>query len=211
MDLEISIKISIDDETFQKFFKKIADNDESMNDVIEQMMLTYVDDSEENTNPGNGEIIDNGGDIPFEYIVWPKKLLDKFRQQAVGKLVGIGLRGLLERGVAPESEIIEFQKASGNTQVEKYHIQYGQHVRKEFGLSFPLLITKDRKAFDNPQKFLITPLKIYDNKYHLCSHWIEGLNRNKLETWIRKRLPAWLATADEQSRAEMIHWIEDLL
>ena len=216
MDLEISIKISISDETFQKFFQRLADNDESMNDVIEKMMLTYA---EGNPYPGGtdengGEIDEIGGetdeigDIPSEYSLLTKKLLDKFRGKAVGILARFGLRGLLERGVAPESEITEFQKASGSKQVEKYHIEYGQHVSAEFGLSFPLLITTDRKEFDNPQKFLIKPLKIYGNEYHLCSQWVEGLHRDKLEAWIRKSLSAWLQTADEQSREEMIHWIE---
>ncbi len=207
----MELKISISDETFQKFVSALVNKHEAQDVVIERFMLDYAEGNSSVDNDATKPNGDLDNEIFAVYLELTEELLKKFDAKKIGKLAGIGLRELLEKGVAPAWEIAEFQKASGNTQVNKYRVQYGQHVNTEFALSFPLLITKDRKEFDNPQKFWIAPLKIYGEEYHLCSHWVEGLHREKLEAWIRKRLPPWLADADEQSRNEMIRWIKDQL
>lgn len=190
MSEKIYLTIPIDEDFFFKFSKAVKQkgNGKSINEMLEQLMQRYVNDP-----PPVGPDVE--------------KLLAKYSNFGVGQLANIVLRELLERGVATDYEITEFQKASGGVQVEKFGISNGQYVKKTFGLSFPLLVTEEKFQKDQI-KFYTKPLNIDGNKYHLCSQWVEGQHRKKLEAWIKKSLPEWFERTDEYRRNEMITWIE---
>ena len=190
---EVELEVSISDETFKKFAATLAINAESMGTVLERMMLEYVERS-----------------TTIDTVALTEKLLEKFEKENVGQLAKIVLRKLLEKGVANETSEIELlQRTSGDVTAKKLHIERGFYVRDNFGLSFPLLITEEHKQHDTGNNFYVKPLKINGNEYYLCSQWVQKLHREKLETWIRKRLPPWLASTDDQKRNEIINWINN--
>ncbi|MBR1645806.1 MAG: hypothetical protein IJ685_03415 [Selenomonadaceae bacterium] len=199
MELKISIddvnlEVSISDETFKQFAAKLAINGESMGTVLERMMREYV-----------GK---NSTKVDFNALT--EKLLKKFSQKNVGQLANKVLRKLLEKGVANKTSEIELlQMASGARTAKNLQIQRGFYVSENFGLSFPLLITEDHKQYDTGNNFFVAPLKINGNEYYLCSQWVQNNHREKLEAWIRKRLPPWLASTDDQKRNEIINWINN--
>lgn len=193
MKEKILVTFSIDEDIFFEFSRAVKQNNLSREDVIEFYMRYFVNESDK--QPNNN---------------WTTVLLDKCSSYRVGELANIVLRKLLESGVATEREVIEFQNASGATQVNRLHIAFGRYVKDNFGLSFPLLITTERFQYDTGNNYYVNPLHIDGKNYYLCSQWVEGPHREKLEAWIRTHLPIWFAQADEHNRKEMIRWIESL-
>lgn len=199
----MELKISVSDETFQKFVSALVKKHEEQDVVIERAMLAYAEENSPLSQPSPPP--QSSPELLTE------KLLEKFQGKAIGKLAGNGLRGLLERGVASESEVEKLLEASGKKTALILNLKRGFYVNENFGLSYPLIILAENKQYDKGNNFYVKPLKINGNEYYLCSQWNENNHREKLEAWIRKSLPLWLAAADEQSRNEMIRWIEDLL
>lgn len=200
---DVKLRTSISDETFQKFVSALVKKREEQDVVIERAMLAYAEENSPLSQPSPPP--QSSPELLTE------KLLEKFRQQNIGRLAEIVLGELLKRGVAPEWEIEEFQKASGIRTCKRLKLERGFYVKKIFGLPFPLLITEKHRQFDIGNNFFVQPLKVNGNEYYLCSQWNENNHREKLEAWIREHLPAWLATTDEQSRNEMIRWIKNQL
>lgn len=145
---------------------------------------------------------------PPPRVDYVKKLLDKWRGRPIGQFANNVLRRLLELGVAEDWEVEEFQKANGQIQINRLKIPFGAHVNENFGIAFPLLITEEHLKYDIGNNFYTQPLSIDGTKYWLCSQWTAN-HREKMEEWIRKSLPRWFKRADEDSRNEMIHWIEN--
>lgn len=193
MGEKILVTFSIDEDIFFEFSQTVKRKGEEKNDTLERLMQCYAKEVQ-----------------PTEPEPPPDNPLDKFARYKVGELANIVLRKLLESGVATEQEVIEFQKASGATQLKRLHIDFGHYVKDNFGLSFPLLITPERVQYDVGNNFYTTPLSIGGKRYYLCSQWVENLHREKLEKWIRTHLPIWLKQTDEYNRNEMIRWIESL-
>ena len=201
---KILVTFSIDEELFFEFARAVKKNNLSREDVIEFYMRYFVNES--NNKPVAN--FDSNNEQPTKNPT--TVLLDKCSSYKVGELANIVLRKLLELGVATEREVIEFQKASGATQVDRLHIAFGRYVKDNFGLSFPLLITPQRLQYDVGNNFYTISLFVGGQKFYLCSQWVESLHREKLEAWIRKHLPIWFAQSDENSRNQMIRWIESL-
>lgn len=199
MGEKIYVTIPIDEDIFFNFSKAVKSKGKSKYAIIEYLMQRYINTIE--TPPPSSPPVD-----PFKLT---EELLEKWQPHKIGQLANNVLRGLLERGVATDYEINEFQKANGNKTVDKLQIGFGMYVNKNFGLPFPLLITEEHLRYDAGNNFFVSPLEIDDNEYYLCSQWVDKNHREKLEAWIRKSLPAWFERTDEDSRNEMINWIEN--
>lgn len=191
MSTKINKSFSIDEDVYFNFKAKIESEGKTMDATIESFMRLY-----------NGTPDD-------VYVKWTEKLLNAWKDSAVGKLAKNVLWKLLESGVATDWEISEFQKASGAVQVNRLKIPFGNYVSESFNLSFPLLVTPEHLQYDISKKFYADPLYIDGDEYYLCSQWVGRLHREKMEAWIRKSLPRWLKETDEYNRNEMIRWIEN--
>ena len=204
MSEKIYVTIPIDEDTFFNFSNavKLKGNGKSKYAVIELLMQLYID-----KYPPTPPTPPTPSD---DYVKLTKKLLEKWQERGIGQLANNVLRGLLERGVATEFEINEFQKASGNVQVIRLQIGFGTYVNENFGLPFPLLITEGHLQYDIGNNFYVRPLEIDGNEYYLCSQWVNHLHREKLEKWIIKSLLKWFERTDEDSHNEMIAWIENM-
>lgn len=200
MPEKISVTFRIDEKIFNDFTRAVNRNGFLAEDILEEFMRYYVNESD-------------SADFDDDDVNWTTILLDKFADKRVGELANQVLRELIERGVATEYEIAEFQKASGNVPQKDYHVPFGTYVRDEFGTTFPLLINEQRwKDYDRTKKtpkYLVQPLYVNGEKFYLCAQWFVR-NRAPMENWIRKHLPLWLKQTDDQSRADMINRIKSL-
>lgn len=196
MQKKINVTFSIDEDIFFEFTQTVKRNNESRDVVLEKFMRFYVEENFPPPGPTNN---------------WTKILLQKCQSKKIGWFVQNVLQKLLESGVATDWEVAEFKKAHNEDYAAKYRVPYGFHVEEVFNLSFPLIITADRKRRydDPPKRFYKNSFYIGGEKYHLCSQWFVS-QRGNVEEWIRKHLPIWLAQADEDSRNEMIRWIDSL-
>lgn len=197
MGEKLYITVPIDEDIFFKFSQVAKSNGQSKNKLIEELMDLYVKkySSSTTSNP------------PEEYVKLTEELLKKWRERLIGRFANFVLRGLLERGVAEDWEVTEFQKANGQTQVERLEIPFGAYVNEKFGISFPLLIKEENLQYDKGNNFYTSSLFIDGKEFWLCSQWNKN-HREKMENWIRKSLPKWFECADEDSRKEMIQWIK---
>ena len=200
---KIYITIPMDEELFFRFSEVVKNQNQSKYYVLESLMKYYIKKFSSPPPPPP----------PIQvYKTLTEKFLESFarKQRKVGELANIVLRRLLEKIVTDDVEIEELQKASGPKTVDNLGIEHGWYVNRNFGLSYPLLITEEHLQFDRGSNFYTMPLNINGEEYHLCSQWVEGIHRQKLEKWISKRLPEWLAETDEDSRNEMINWLKKL-
>ena len=193
MKVDASFKVDVD--ILKSFLDALKTRNEFPNDVIESFMKEY---SKEIITPSDSE---------GEY--YTKKLLENCEGYKVGELAKVVLRKLLEEGVASEEEIEEMQKASGQVQVANFHTTFGRYNNENLKTAFPVLITEQQKHdYDkSPQKFLVTPLNIYGENFHLSAQWFDR-NREPMEKWIKTHLPKWFDSATEEQKSNMIKFIE---
>ena len=206
MGEKIYVTIPIDEDIFYTFSKVVKRNGKSKYETLEELMRLYIEKLSAESNSATPDVNPDDSD----YVAWTAKLLQKCSDYKVGQLANFVLRRLLEKGVADDKEVEEFQKANGAITVDTLQIKFGKHVKNEFGLSFPLLITDEHRQYDRGNNFWVNPSHIAGQKFYLCSQWVENLHRKKLEGWIRKSLPIWLENTDEDSRNEMLHWIANM-
>lgn len=202
-----TVTFQLDEEVSREFVRAANIKGYLPEDLLEEFMRYYVNESDDEPDE-----LEESDELDDE-VNWTTILLDKFANKKVGELANHVLRELIERGVATEEEIAEFQKASGNVPQKDYHVPFGKYVRDEFGTTFPLLINEQRwKDYDRTKKtpkYLVQPLYVNGEKFYLCAQWFIN-NRAPMENWIRKRLPLWLKQTDAKSRAYMINWIKSL-
>lgn len=196
--MKVAANFKVDVGVLNRFIEALKANNEFPDDVIESFMRNYIDDTVDDDTIDDTIIINPGEELT-------EKLLERCKDYAVGQLAKIVLRKLLEAGVASEEEIVEMQKAAGAVQVKNFHVDFGIYNKENFKTAFPVLITEQQKRdYDtSPAKFLVMPLTVRGEKFHLSAQWFKQ-NREPLEKWIRSHLPVWFdnAIAEEQSDME---------
>jgi len=203
--MKVSITFNVDVDILKDFSDNLKKNSEFPDDVIEELMKSYVENTDTDTVVDGGT--DTNTDTDYEKLT--EILLTKCRiKYRVGQFADIVLRKLLEAGVATEEEVMQMQTASGKITSNKYHISFGSYCRENFKTSFPLLITTEQKIkYDvSPPKFLVNPLIIRNEKFHLSAQWYT-YNREPMENWIRSHLPKWFKRATEEQKADMTKFI----
>ena len=198
--MKVAANFNVDVGVLNRFLDVLKENNKFPDDVIETFMRNYsiaIDD----------DTIDDTDDTTGEKLT--KELLERCKNYAVGKLAKIVLRKLLEAGVASEDEIVEMQKASGAVQVKNFHTEFGIYNKENFKTSFPVLITEQQKRdYDIAlPKFLVMPLTIRGEKFHLSAQWFKQ-NREPLENWVLNHLPAWFDNATEKEKSDMEKFIK---
>nr|HPM35213.1 hypothetical protein [Spirochaetota bacterium] len=71
--------------------------------------------------------------------------------------------------------------------IRNEHLQLLQdkdYSKKEFGLSWPVLIMADDNESKSPDRYYAQIIDINDKKYYLCSEWYDERSREKLIKWI---------------------------
>ena len=169
--------------------------------AAEKLLATYVENvaihNYDNRVSGAGHVPESFSD----YVALTEGLIRNCKKYPIGQFAKMILRGLLERGVAPDYALSEMEKANGQVQVSKFKIQWGLYCNKNFGISFPLLVDEERFKLDKT-KFYNTPLNIGGKKFHLCSQWTAS-HREPMENWIRQYLPKWFEDAKPEQREDM--------
>lgn len=201
MKVEASFKVDVG--ILNDFLDALKANNKFPDDVIESLMKEYIEESV------HGVIIDQGPPGPEpDGKYYAEKLLEKCKGYKVGQLARVVLRKLLEEGVASEEEIVEMQKAAGRVQIENFNTTFGLYNNENFKTAFPVLITEQQKQdYDKaPQKFLVNPLNINGENFHLSAQWF-NYNREPMENWIRTHLPKWFENATEEQKSNMIRFI----
>ncbi len=196
MKVDASFKVNVN--ILKNFLDALKKRNAFPNDVIESFMKEY---SKETIPPEPVE--------PIEGEHYTEKLLENCKAYRVGQLVRVVLRKLLEVGVASEDEILEMRKASGRAPLNTYRTSFGRYNKENFDTTFPLLITEQQKRdYDqNVPKFLVTPLNIRGESFHLSAQWYTH-NRKPIEDWIRSHLPKWFERATEEQKSEMKSFIK---
>lgn len=203
--MKAMISFNVDINLLKDFNDTLKKNNDFSDDVIERFIKDYINDSDSDSDSDSDCDSDSDGDY------WTEELLTNCKGYPVGKLAGIVLRKLLEAGVASEDEVVEMQKASGWASIEKYHINSGLYCNENFKTSFPLLLIPEKKKMYDiaPSKFLVNPLTIRGEKFHLSAQWFV-YNREPMEKWIRNHLPEWFdKRATEEQKADMINFIKN--
>ncbi|MBR2774559.1 MAG: hypothetical protein IKD73_06175 [Selenomonadaceae bacterium] len=199
--MKATTKFTVDVSLLHDFNETLRRNNAYPDEVIEEFIKAYVNDSSINKIGGGDEKL-TGNELT-------EKLLKNCKDYKVGELVRVVLRKLLEVGVASEDEILEMRKASGRAPLNTYRTSFGRYNKENFDTTFPLLITEQQKRdYDqNVPKFLVTPLNIRGESFHLSAQWYTH-NRKPIEDWIRSHLPKWFERATEEQKSEMKSFIK---
>ena len=199
--MKVAANFNVDVDVLKRFLDVLKENNEFPDDVIEKFMRNYSivigDDTDDD------DTVDPKGEELTE------ELLERCKNYAVGQFARIVLRKLLEAGVASEDEIVEMQKAAGAMQIKHFHTDFGIYNKENFKTSFPVLITEQQKRdYDTaPAKTLVMPLTVRGEKFHLSAQWFKQ-NREPLENWVLKHLPAWFDNATEEEKSDMEKFIK---
>ena len=198
--MKATVSFTVDVSLLNDFTETLKRNNAYPDEVIEEFIKTYVNDD------GDDDDDDDDDDDENELT---EKLLKNCKDYKVGELVRVVLRKLLEVGVASEDEILEMRKASGRAPLKTYRTSFGRYNKENFDTTFPLLITEQQKRdYDqNVPKFLVTPLNIRGESFHLSAQWFTH-NRKPIEDWIRSHLPKWFERATEEQKSEMKSFIK---
>lgn len=178
LGLNYKIEIIANEEFSSRILEPVLNVTEEVADTSElfmrsvQMYNIFSDKKPKSITVNNRKPIER--QRPYNYKSVESNDFDTMKEMKIGMIVRTVLREMLENGEVSKEE------------VEK--MQTKQYSKETFDIQYPLLQKVKSTDVESPRRYYAKPLRIYGDKYYMCSEWYEVPANND-----RPFLMKWLA------------------